>query len=246
VVTTERVLVSIQVPGRGRTEQVAQLAKVTPRLGPVDRRGNRTVHLDGAVIPPLYRVAGAEQLRDLIVSAVGRQAGPRAEKTLWTGRPTVTRVWNPGDVGLFVFGCFVVVFSLVFVVVVPFVATNRDSVVLAAIFGSAGMLIGIWVSFGRTFLRGRRLKRTEYIITSDRLIIRDGREFAARLSALPFPVAQINLDGVGTIRFGNEAWEVPNGRIRRDSDRTRKFVLHAIPDAQRIHDLIVTTRTPHD
>jgi hypothetical protein len=108
------------------------------------------------------------------------------------------------------------------------------------------VLIGIGMSFGRTFLRGWRLKRTEYIITSDRLIIRDGREFAARLSALPFPVPQINLDGVGTIRFGKEAWEVPNGRIRRDGDRTRKFVLHAIPDAQHIHDLIVAARTPHD
>jgi hypothetical protein len=168
------------------------------------------------------------------------------EQALWTGRPNVTRVWNPGDVSLFVFGCFMVLFSLVFVVVVPFVAPNRGSVVPSGIFGSVGVLIGIWLSFGRTFLRARRLKRTEYVITSDRLTIRDGREFAARLSDLPFPVTQINLDGVGTIRFGSAAWEVPNGRTGRDGDRTRKFVLHAIPDAQHIHDLIVAARTPHD
>ena len=105
------------------------------------------------------------------------------------------------------------------------------------------LLIAFWMGFGRTLLALRRLKDTEYVITTRRILRRTGGAVDALDSrSMEAPRLHPDKDGKGTIRFGAaSSADLDVRHARHPSLATAAgFALVAIPDAEKALALLGT------
>lgn len=130
------------------------------------------------------------------------------EYILWEGAPEKGLTFTSRDFVLLPFSLFWLAFSLFW----EFSAIRSTGSLFMVIWGLPFVGVGIYLLFGR-FLQTAFLRRkTYYIITNQKLIIRTGSKVKIyRSDDLPPMNIQLHKDGTGTILF----WEAGYSRGRR-------------------------------
>lgn len=172
-------------------------------------------------------------------SMVYRELAP-GERVLWQGAPPTGFRVSVQDV-------FLIPFSLVWCGFVVFAATMslRDGVPgVAQLFLLPFLAIGLHMVAGRFFVDAWRRRRTEYVVTNERVIIRSGifgREVKSLSLALLTEVTfRERRDGSGTIELGSAKF--PGGSMMSRSwpgaARSLPPAIEDVPDARFVYDLI--------
>lgn len=108
------------------------------------------------------------------------------------------------------------------------------------------LLIAFWIGFGRTMLALRRLRDTEYVVTSRRILRRTGIMVDALDSrSMDMPRLMLEEDGRGTICFGPESADLDARHARHPSMALADaFALVSIPAADKtLHILSAMDKT---
>lgn len=124
----------------------------------------------------------------------------RGERELWAGEPRRGIVVRGSDVLFIPFSLAWAGFSLFWVFTV---LRSRTPNPMALVIGIVVGVMGVYVSLGRLFADARRRARTQYVLSSERVIILSG----GALQSLTLPTLNdVTLmplrDGRGTIYFG--------------------------------------------
>lgn len=123
--------------------------------------------------------------------------GPN-EQVLWRGKPQKGRLFTSGDL-------FVIPFILIWCGFMAFWmhgVIESGAPIFFPLFGSVGVIFGMYMLFGRFIWAAYIRKRTAYVITNKKIIRRRGSKMNV-LAASTMPPAQTVFykDGSGTIRF---------------------------------------------
>ncbi|MFD8493429.1 hypothetical protein [Amycolatopsis sp. NPDC059657] len=168
------------------------------------------------------------------------------ERLLWSGAPKRYPVFDESDKLFVPF----MLFWLAFVGFFTFRASSGGAV-LPLVIGLLFVSVGLYVAFGRLFIRWRRLTRTTYAVTDRRVIARcDGKEQTEYLSQIKPPSIKADVNGIGTITFGDvggwaqlrqaQAKQAQSGKLTPMYHRPLMFI--AIEEAERVRGILATAR----
>jgi hypothetical protein len=93
-----------------------------------------------------------------------------SEQLLWTGQPDPSVHFTPADLYLIPFTVFWAGFSIFWIAV----AAAGDAPVLFVLIGVPFLLIGLYITIGRFFVKARLKRRTAYGVTTDRVLVAIG------------------------------------------------------------------------
>lgn len=161
------------------------------------------------------------------------------ERLLWSGRPPQGLLLRAQD-------AYLVPFSLLwcgFIVFWMLTAVQRGAPAFFLVWGGAFALFGLHLLVGRFAVDALQRRRTEYGVTSERVIIVSGllRESVASLPlrSLSRVTLTVHRDGSGDIEFGERfpfaGFLVPGWP---GSGRYRAPVFERIPGAREVHERI--------
>lgn len=157
------------------------------------------------------------------------------EALLWSGAPAPGIHLQGADWVL-------IVFSLVwcgFAGFWEYTALTIGAPGLMAVFGLLFLLLGLYMSFGRIFLRAGKLKRTYYGVTDRRVILlEDRRTTVLPYSQIPVLEKQVKPSGIGTIYLSPAPVYYTRHGYRQDP--LSRTALMNIPDAERVFRMIET------
>lgn len=157
------------------------------------------------------------------------------ETILWRGKPVRGRLFTPADVIMIPFSIFWCGFALFW----EFSVISIGALPMA-VFGIPFVCIGLYLTVGRFFHRAHQLRHTAYVITTGKIIRRQGNRIdMLDTGKLPPIHVTARTDGTGTIRFGQPVYY----RIRRSFDgydSTHFFTLDNIPEVARVQQLLHT------
>jgi hypothetical protein len=139
---------------------------------------------------------------------------------------------------------------VVFLMINKTIMVTPFAVPIVAVFLGAGL----YALVGRLIVRGLAVRSSEYTVTDRRLIVimrvfGRRREFTEYLRVLQSPLLQEDNDGIGTIRFGSSRVlaQVRDMRQTQQVSFGNPLVLHGIPHARNVRDIIATAqRAPKD
>lgn len=166
------------------------------------------------------------------------------ECLLWSGAPKRYPVFDESDK-------FFVPFTLLWLAFVGFFTFRASSggAILPLVIGTVFLCVGLYVDVGRLFIR--RLTSTTYAVTDRRVIARtDGKELTEYLSQLKPPSIRADVDGIGTITFGDASgWaQLKQAQANQAQSGKRNPVYHrplmfvAIEEAERVRGILATAR----
>ncbi|MBE8522773.1 PH domain-containing protein [Amycolatopsis sp. H6(2020)] len=157
------------------------------------------------------------------------------EQLLWSGRPQ--RIAPRG------LDWYRLAFGVVWVSVVAasglVFARASQTYYIGAVFAFCGLAAAWGPVLGRLWA----MRRTVYAVTDRRVVVADGvsgrTRASAYLGALPPPVTRPRQDGVGTVTFGEAGGLLSTfGAQPAPKSPQATIVLVAVPDAERVRDLI--------
>jgi hypothetical protein len=110
--------------------------------------------------------------------------------------------------------------------------------------------VGLYALFGRLIIRALAVRSSTYTITDQRLTVTmrvfgRRREFSEHLRTLKPPLLDEHHDGTGTIKFGSSSSAMAEVREMQQTQRffaPNPLVLHAIPHARHVRDIIATAQ----
>lgn len=158
------------------------------------------------------------------------------ETILWRGKPEKGHLLSAGDAVMIPFSIFWCGFAVFWFV-------SAMQVGAFALFGIPFVCVGIYITVGRFFHMAHRRKNTAYVITTAKIIRRQGRRIDM-LDAKTMPAIHVTArtDGTGTIRFG-QAMYYYRGRQRYTNQTSwgpndYQFTLENIPDVGRVQQIL--------
>lgn len=163
----------------------------------------------------------------------------RGERQLWTGTPRRGLVLRPWDAITIPFGAVATAFSVFWEVSV----LRTPAPGFFAIFGLPFILAGLYLMVGRPIADALRRRRTTYVLTTDRVIIRTG----SNTKSLPLAtIGDASLtersDGSGTIRFSPTGFSIAGFVGTPLQDMMQLPAFEGIPAARQVHARILDAR----
>ena len=124
------------------------------------------------------------------------------ENLLWTGRPQKGRLFRRED-------RYMIPFSLLwcgFAIFWEISVIKSRAPLLFRLWGIPFVLVGLYITVGRFFVRSFQEKNSRYALTSQRIIAQNGKtRKVLDLLNLPGMTVNLNNDGSGDILFGENA-----------------------------------------
>lgn len=154
------------------------------------------------------------------------------ETILWRGKPEKGHLLNQGDVVMIPFSIFWCGFAVFW-----FISAAQTGAF--ALFGIPFVCVGIYMTVGRFFLMAHRRKNTAYVITTAKIIRRQGRRIDM-LDAKTMPTIHVtaHTDGTGNIRFGQIINDRGRGHYNSFDPYQGIFTLENIPDVARVQQIL--------
>ena len=126
----------------------------------------------------------------------------QGERVLWQGRPERVKIIRKADFALIPFSFAWCGFALFW----EYNAIVHGAPIFMALFGVPFVIIGLYISVGRLIMRGIIMKRTAYVITTQKILRRQNTKIDMQnLDSLPRLAFEMNDDGTGTIFIGESA-----------------------------------------
>ena len=153
------------------------------------------------------------------------------ETILWRGKPEKGHLLSAGDAVMIPFSIFWCGFAVFWFV-------SAMQVGAFALFGIPFVCVGIYITVGRFFHMAHRRKNTAYVITTAKIIRRQGRRIDM-LDAKTMPAIHVTArtDGTGTIRFGQHIY-YRGRRSINDYGMENFFTLDNIPDVAWVQQIL--------
>ena len=126
-----------------------------------------------------------------------------------------------------------------------FVTQFSEEDIVFAVFGAVFFVFGLYLLIGRFFHAQIMKRNTDYIVTTKRILRRQGKNADyILLKKIPVVNRSVNRDGTGTITFGREPVEISlvYCRIRMPFYQREKrepvFYLEDVPDVENVYRII--------
>ncbi len=151
------------------------------------------------------------------------------EYVLWQGKPGKGNVFQAADVYL----TFFALIWLAFCAVWEFTAIQGGAPILFILCGVLFILIGLYLLFGRVIKRLVLRKRTFYVVTNRRIIVKAGNNMQMyEKDDLPPMQIKLQKNGSGTIFFHEQMYTY-RGRVR-----STFCILENLPDVAQAQNAI--------
>lgn len=132
------------------------------------------------------------------------------EYVLWEGRPEKGNAFSGRDMALLPFSLIWLAFSLFW----EFTVISSGAPIMFGLFGAPFVLIGIYMLFGKSLSGPRLRKKTFYVITNKRIIIKRGDRIEIyEKEDIPPMNIKMHKNGNATIYFCDDMY-TRNGRSR--------------------------------
>ncbi len=159
------------------------------------------------------------------------------EYIIWKGQPAAGNVLNKSDAIMIPFSIFWCGFAIFWVL--GMLASGAG---FMAIFGIPFVAVGIYLVFGRFIHQAYRRKKTEYIITNNRIIVACGNDISSieRNSIRKIDIT-MHKNGCGTIYINDDAdFRYTGYGNRRHRYVRQPFMLENIPEVGKVYKLLTS------
>lgn len=159
------------------------------------------------------------------------------EYVMWQGKPQKRRKITAADIYMFVFSLFWCGFAFFWEIT----AISNGAPLFFCLFGLLFMCVGLYLVFGRFIHISYLRKHTAYVITNKKIIRKRGKKIDMLDGrAMPPMFVDINENGNGTIKFGQETvYHRGYGRTTvNNSGYSSVFALENIPDVIQVQQII--------
>ena len=155
------------------------------------------------------------------------------ESVLWRGKPGRGHLLTRSDI-------FMIPFSLMwggFAVYWEASVLRSGATLFFKLWGVPFVLVGLYMIVGRFFHKTWLRKRTEYVVTTERILRRCGKRVdILQKSALPPMQTTVNADGSGSIVFGAQSGGLGSAAMLSNlrPGAGGAFTIDTVPDVSRV------------
>ena len=157
------------------------------------------------------------------------------EKLIWTGKPRTGVVLRQSDFFLIPFSLFWFGFIIIWIIMVA------KGGFIFSLLGIPGVLVGVYLVFGRFILDAMKRKNTIYGISSNRVIIKSGilsREIqSVSIKNIPELNFKVKSDGSGTLYLSSPRYPFMNNEYK--PWMRQPPCLEFVENVQEVYNLLV-------